>query len=134
MELPSSTEAHRLSVQEFDTTKLLTHAAAQATERRYKEFLIVDIDSHHQESEHLADIYTYIDDPVIRQTALSFLKTMGRDLMPGRGGYQDMAGRITRSFLRRLEKTADRFAFVGSMSMRRAIDLFSIDQSPAGGR
>jgi predicted TIM-barrel fold metal-dependent hydrolase len=127
MELPSSTEAHRLSVQEFDTTKLLTHAAAQATERRYKEFLIVDIDSHHQESEHLADIYTYIDDPVIRQTALSFLKTMGRDLMPGRGGYQDMAGRITRSFLRRLEKTADRGAKRNSELALRWMDAMGVD-------
>jgi hypothetical protein len=27
-------------------------------------------------------------------------------------------------------KAGDRFAFVESMSMRRAIDLFSIDQSP----
>jgi len=127
MELPSSTEAHRLSVQEFDTTKLLTHAAAQAAERRYKEFLIVDIDSHHQESEHLADIYTYIDDPVIRQTALSFLKTMGRDLMPGRGGYQDMAGRITRSFLRRLEKTADRGAKRNSELALRWMDAMGVD-------
>jgi len=28
-------------------------------------------------------------------------------------------------------KEGDRFAFVDLMSMRRAIDLFSIDQSPA---
>ena len=61
MELPSSSDIHRLTVQEFDTSKLLAHAAKQARQRKYSEFMIVDIDSHHYESDHLSEIYEYID-------------------------------------------------------------------------
>ena len=41
MEIPSSDEIHRLTVEEFDTTKLLAHAARQARQRKYSEFMIV---------------------------------------------------------------------------------------------
>ena len=41
----------RMSVEEFDTTKLLAHAARQAKERGYERFPIVDVDSHHYENE-----------------------------------------------------------------------------------
>ncbi len=50
MDLPLS-DFRRMEVEEFDTTKLLAHAAKQATERGYKNFPIVDVDSHHYESE-----------------------------------------------------------------------------------
>src|SRR5262249_21756951 len=103
MELPSSDEVHRLTVQEFDTTKLLAHAQRQARQRKYSEFLIVDIDSHHYESDHLSEIYEYIEAPVIRQLATSFHKTMGLPMFPQRGSDQEMGGRITRSPLRRSE-------------------------------
>jgi hypothetical protein len=36
-----------LAAAEFDTTTLLAHAAEQAIERRYEDFLIVDVDCHH---------------------------------------------------------------------------------------
>ena len=34
MDIPSSDEIHRLTVEEFDTTKLLAHAARQARARK----------------------------------------------------------------------------------------------------
>jgi uncharacterized protein len=105
MELPSSHDIHRLTIEEFDTTKLLTHAAKQARERKYKDFMIVDIDSHHYESDHLAEIYEYIDAPVIKQFGKSFFQTMGRPMFPQRGNDQEMGGRITRSAVRRMEKS-----------------------------
>src|SRR5215467_3731323 len=105
MELPSSDEIHRLTVQEFDTTKLLAHAQRQSRQRKYSEFMIVDIDSHHYESDHLSEIYEYIEAPVIRQLATSFHKTMGLPMFPQRGSDQEMGGRITRSPLRRSEKS-----------------------------
>ena len=49
MELPTSALKGML-VEEFDTTTLLSHARKQAIERNYKDFLIVDVDSHHYES------------------------------------------------------------------------------------
>ena len=36
-----------LATEEFDTRTLLAHASAQAAQRRYEDFLIVDIDGHH---------------------------------------------------------------------------------------
>ncbi|MQA77667.1 MAG: hypothetical protein GEV10_04145 [Streptosporangiales bacterium] len=50
----------------FHTTKHLAHAAAQAKERRYDDFLIVDADAHHYENESWPDIVKYIEDPVLR--------------------------------------------------------------------
>jgi uncharacterized protein len=106
MELPSSDEIHRLTVAEFDTSKLLAHARRQARQRKYSEFLIVDIDSHHYESDHLSEIYDYIEEPVIAQLAKTFQSTMGLPMFPQRRSDQEMGGRITRSPLRRLEKSA----------------------------
>jgi predicted TIM-barrel fold metal-dependent hydrolase len=108
MDLPSSSEIHRLTVQEFDTSKLLAHASRQARHYKYSDFMIVDIDSHHYETDHASEIYQYIDDPVIRQNAINFQKTLGLPIFPQRGNEQDMGGRITRAPLRRMEKTKEK--------------------------
>ena len=50
MDLPLS-DFRRMEVEEFDTSKLLAHASKQAAERGYKNFPIIDVDSHHYESE-----------------------------------------------------------------------------------
>jgi len=105
MEIPSSDDIHRLTVEEFDTSKLLAHAQRQARQRKYNEFMIVDIDSHHYETDHLNEIYEYIEAPVIKQISKSFHQTMNLPLFPQRGSDQEMGGRITRSPLRRSEKS-----------------------------
>src|SRR6266436_193233 len=46
MELPLS-ENRRMKVDEFDSGKMLAHAAKQAKQRNYGQFPIVDVDSHH---------------------------------------------------------------------------------------
>jgi uncharacterized protein len=105
MDLPLS-DFRRMSVAEFDTTKLLAHAARQAEERDYGKFPIVDVDSHHYESESLGEILEYMDDPVLQQLAQSASQTTARStgMLPGGVGYQDMGGRVMRYPLRRLEK------------------------------
>ena len=55
MDLPLS-DFRRMEVEEFDTSKLLAHATKQAVERGYKNFPIVDVDSHHYESESIGEI------------------------------------------------------------------------------
>src|SRR5881392_3306143 len=97
----------RMSVEEFDTTKLLAHASKQARERGYQKFPIIDVDSHHYENEHLADILDYMDDPVLRQLALAGSAPNAKNarIMNTMVGYQDMGGRIPRYGLRNLEKT-----------------------------
>ncbi len=107
MELQLS-DYRRMSVEEFDTTKLLAHASKQARERGYEKFPIVDVDSHHYENESLAEILEYLDDPVLRQLALAGAQPNAKNarIMNTMVGYQDMGGRITRYALRNLEKAS----------------------------
>src|ERR1700719_3278183 len=95
----------RMAVEEFDTSKLLAHASRQARDRGYDKFPIVDVDSHHYENESLAEILEYMDDPVLRQLALSGSKPNAKNarIMNTMVGYQDMGGRIPRYGLRSLE-------------------------------
>lgn len=106
MDLPLS-DFRRMAVEEFDTGKLLAHASQQAVDRGYDKFPIVDVDSHHYESESLGEILEYMDDPVIQQLAMSANQTGMRQtgVFKGDVGYQDMGGRVMRYALRRIEKT-----------------------------
>ena len=106
MELPLS-HHRRMSVEEFDTRIVLAHAAKQARERGYQNFPIIDVDSHHFETESFSEIVKYIDDPVLRQLleASSIAGYRGVGALPAGLGYQDYGGRIMREPLRRLERT-----------------------------
>src|SRR5262245_35381763 len=102
MELPTSHDYLRMSVEEFDNAKLLRHDAQQRDQRVFDKMLIVDVDAHHYESESMAEIAEYIRDPVLKQLTRS-----ARQTSAGGGarnsGFQDMGGRVTRYPLRRLE-------------------------------
>src|SRR6185437_15146435 len=107
MELPLS-DFRRMEVEEFDTAKLLAHASQQAAERGYKNFPIVDVDSHHYESEAIGEILDYMDDPVLQQLAQSARQANAKSvgMLPAGVGYQDMGGRVMRYATRGMEKTA----------------------------
>ena len=107
MDLPSSDKYYKLSVEEFDTNKLLTNAARQRDQRGFNDMLIIDVDAHHYESESMAEIVEFFEDPVLKQLAKSSTQVSQRGSMfaLGRVGYQDMGGRVTRYPLRKLEKT-----------------------------
>ena len=47
-------EVRKLAADDYTTGKHLEHAAQQARQRNYQDFLIVDVDSHHYESESYA--------------------------------------------------------------------------------
>jgi predicted TIM-barrel fold metal-dependent hydrolase len=93
-----------LAVEEFDTTTLLAHATEQAIQRRYEDFLIVDIDGHHYETASFAQICEFIEDPVMRDQA-KYQGYGGGGITQGAGSYQELGGRITRYPGRRKEKT-----------------------------
>jgi len=104
MDMPSS-EVRKLSFGAFSTEQHLAHAAQQAIERNYQDFLIVDVDSHHYENESYKEVFEYIENPVIRRAAVESAERPGRSgLMNSQVGYQDIGGRITRHRLRKLEK------------------------------
>jgi len=105
--LPTS-DIQGMQIAEFDTTTLLEHAAKQARQRKYQDLFIVDVDSHHYETESQADINDYLDDPVLEHLAKasSGLKAVRTGFINSPGvGNQDQAGRVTRYPLRGTEKT-----------------------------
>ena len=92
-----------LATEEFDTRTLLRNAVDQAIERRYEDFFIVDVDSHHYETESFKEIASYIRNPVVREEAK--YQGMARGgITSDNGSYQELNGRITRYPKRRTEK------------------------------
>src|SRR5215470_16428468 len=103
MDLPLSDFRH-MSVAEFDTNKLLAHASKQRDERGYDKFPIVDVDSHHYESESMQEILEYMDDAVLQQDARGASQSARTTGVSGGGiGYQDMGGRVTGYPRRKIE-------------------------------
>jgi len=84
-----------LSVEEFDTRTLLAHANQQAVQRRYEDFLIVDVDGHHWEIMSFPQILQYIEDPVMRDQA-KYQGYGGGGITSPSGAYQELGGRVTR--------------------------------------
>ena len=96
-------EQRDVSLEHYDTTQALAHAAEQAVQRKYEDFLIVDVDSHHYENEAFPEIVEYIDDPVLKQAA-DYQGLAKPGLGVGHGSNQEMYGRIIRYRGRRKEK------------------------------
>jgi uncharacterized protein len=105
----------RMSVEEFKTTELLRRARQQAILRGYDRFPIIDVDSHHYETDAIsaAQIMDYIRDPVLKHLAQSAAQVgsknangaRGLGILPSGVAYQDMGGRVTRYVLRGHEQT-----------------------------
>src|SRR5487761_242034 len=114
------------SLETFDTPTLLAHASEQAIKRRYEDFCMIDVDSHHYESESFTQILDYIEDPVMRADA----RHMGmRDggITSSRGSYQEMAGRVTRYKGRAEEESTERGSHRDITLSKRWMDSFGVD-------
>ena len=85
MDMPRS-DVRPVDFDTFSTPKHLEHASEQARKRNYQDFLIVDVDSHHYENESYAEVFEYIENPVMRArrdasaaaARTGFLNTPGR--------------------------------------------------------
>jgi hypothetical protein len=99
----ASRDFRDLATEEFDTRTLLRNAQDQAIARKYEDFLIVDTDSHHYETEAFKEIAEYIDDPVMRFEA-KFQGHSRGGITSESGSYQEIGGRITRYPERKNEK------------------------------
>ncbi len=118
-------ELRDFTLEHYDTTQALAHAAEQAIQRKYEDFLIVDVDSHHYESDSFQEIAEYIDDPVLRQNAAhQGLAKPG--LGVGNGSYQELNGRIIRYRGRRKEKVPEK-PHRDITLMRRWMDAMGVD-------
>src|SRR5258708_34040608 len=90
-------EVRKLAAEDYSTAQHLAHASQQARERNYQDFLIVDVDAHHYESESYKDVFEYIESPVLRRQAVESAKRGGRaSMLGGQIGYQDIGGGLQR--------------------------------------
>lgn len=130
MELPTS-DIHKMAMEPLDTSKLLANAARQRDQRRYQEFLIVDVDCHHYENESLPDIVDFIEDPVLKQSAKVATAGGGTGattpLLPAGVGQQDISGRITRYPLRKSERTDKCNVHRDVQLVLRSMDAMGVD-------
>jgi uncharacterized protein len=107
MEIPTS-EVDKMSIESFDTSKLLVNAARQRDQRGFNDFPIIDIDCHHYENESMREIVEFIEDPVLRHTGQVYSASgtgAQSPLLPAVVGTQDISGRVMRYPLRKLEQT-----------------------------
>jgi predicted TIM-barrel fold metal-dependent hydrolase len=89
----------RQIVRGTDTRDVLAHAARQRREKKLDDYLIIDVDAHHFETQSWGEVIEYIPDAVIRDIASNF-KVQGRVTpgilgSPGWPFHQNVGGRIT---------------------------------------
>jgi predicted TIM-barrel fold metal-dependent hydrolase len=125
-----SDRGRRVPVEELNTSRLLAHATQQAHQRKLDEMVIVDVDAHHYENEHIRDILPFMENDVLRQLSIAQTMKGGRgNLMPVQVGYQDMGGRVTRYPLRTTEKTEQTGPQRDVALGHRWMDAMSVDYS-----
>jgi predicted TIM-barrel fold metal-dependent hydrolase len=121
-------EVRNLRFDQFSSLESLAKATEQARKRNYQDFLIVDVDSHHYESESYGEIFKYIESPVLRRQAIESSARGGRSsMLGGTVGYQDIGGRITRHWLRKLEKVEDTSKHRDITTTLRWMDAMGVD-------
>ena len=104
MHYRSSTPDFDRTIEGFHTGEHLANARKQADARKLDEVLIVDVDCHHYETDNFAEILEYIEDPVIRQTAINTFAYKGPSaVLMDQPGYQDVGGRVSRYMERKHE-------------------------------
>ncbi len=121
----------RVTVDELNTSRLLAHARKQAVQRKLDDIMIVDVDAHHYENEHFADILPFMENEVFKQLSQS-TRTSTRSrgtFTPQTIGYQDMGGRVTRYPMRGTEQTGDKGHMRDIELGHRWMDAMSVDYS-----
>lgn len=114
-----------------DTRDILAHAKRQADQRKFEDYFIVDVDSHHMETASWLEIIQYIEDPVIRAQAIEFQTTRTGAPPFGLSGdlglkYQSVGGRISHND-NRLEKVEEADVHRDVVLTRRAMESFGLD-------
>jgi uncharacterized protein len=102
MDMPRN-DVRPVDMDVYSQPKHLEHASEQARARNYQDFLIVDVDSHHYENESYAEVFEYIENPVIRREAFEG-NHRRTGLLNTQVGYQNTGGRIHRQKFRGREK------------------------------
>jgi uncharacterized protein len=135
MDTSTTLQTNMLSTQRIDvytdTRDILAHAKKAALQRRLKDWFIVDVDAHHVETVSWTEIIEYIDDPVVREDAISYQKQRIGAPPYGLNGdqglrYQSVGGRIPHQDDRR-ETVFETDVHRDVVLTRRAMDSLGID-------
>lgn len=111
----------------FDSRQHLDHAYQQAQARSYKDFLVVDADAHHYETDSMAEIVKYIEDPVLRFRGDSPHQVAGdAGLMFNLPQNQSVSGRIVR-YPRRRDENGEPGEPRDISVIRRQMEAIGID-------
>ncbi|WP_299450173.1 amidohydrolase family protein [uncultured Pigmentiphaga sp.] len=104
MKIFSSAPEFDLENPDFNTSRHLANARMQAERRGLDKVLVVDVDAHHYETDNLLPIIDFIEDPVLRQSALNMYQYKGAaSVIYDQPGMQDVGGRIHRYQYRKHE-------------------------------
>ena len=68
----------RVTIEELNTTRLLSHARKQAHQRNLDDMVIVDVDAHHYENENYDEFLPYMENDVFRQLTMAGRKKQPR--------------------------------------------------------
>ncbi len=114
-----------------DTRDVLAHAKKSALLRGLDDWFICDVDAHHMESVHWAEIVQYIEDPVVRDNALRYQSERVGGPPFGLNGdlglrYQSVGGRIPHQDGTR-EKVTETGVHRDVTLTRRAMDSLGVD-------
>ena len=111
-----------------DTRDILAHGRMAAARTRPADLFVVDIDSHHVETEFWGEILEPIEDPVYREDALSMMKSQGGlpYLYNSVPNLQSAGNRIPHQSSRR-EKTDEKGVHRDIVLTRRAMESIGTD-------
>lgn len=124
---PGAPQFRDVNADHFNSTEHLANADRQSIKRGYEDFLIVDVDSHHYETEAFKEIAEYIPDPVIRQEAM--FQGMSRGGISSiDGSYQENTGRVIR-YPRRGKEVVPPEPHRDITLMRRWMDPLGVDMA-----
>ncbi len=104
MDMPANKEIRDLASTSLQSDgPSLVNASRQAHQRNYQDFLIVDVDAHHYESESYKEVFEYISSPVVKQIALESRCTAAAAprSWAAASAIRILSGRITRHWLRK---------------------------------
>ena len=129
MDISSGGARPALSAESFETGHHLANARRQAEAQGLDDVLVIDADAHIYEKESITEIIALIEEPIIRQLALS---AQGAARQAARFpldnvAYHDTGGRITRDLLRNLEATPKDGTHRAAHLALRAMDAMGID-------
>jgi hypothetical protein len=114
------------ATEEVHQDRILANARQQAIKRHYEDVCIVDVDSHHYESDHYDEILAYIEDPILRNEVR--YQGWGRNgVAQPDGNYQNVGGRVARLTGRANEKVPTEGAHREIALTKRWMNAMGID-------